>query len=73
MLVISKSLSKSKAEEEPYDKNDKKKPEVSNKNTYKGKQAHVELAEKMRKRDEGIFFNFFNFLFQEPRQMSEIE
>jgi DNA polymerase delta subunit 1 len=53
MLVISKSLSKNKAEEEPLDK--KKGEEVKkNNNTYKGKQAHVELAEKMRKRDEGI-------------------
>jgi len=27
------------------------------KNTYQGKQAHVELAEKMRKRDEGNFYH----------------
>ena len=51
MLIISKSLSKNKAEEEPYEAG--KRPIENNKNTYKGKQAHVELAEKMRKRDEG--------------------
>jgi DNA polymerase delta subunit 1 len=44
-LIISKSLSK-KAAIDDGTKNNKK-------NTYVGKQAHVELAEKMRKRDEG--------------------
>jgi DNA polymerase delta subunit 1 len=52
LLVISKSLSKKSGNEieegKPADnKNNNKK------NTYQGKQAHVELAEKMRKRDEG--------------------
>jgi DNA polymerase delta subunit 1 len=49
LLVISKSLSKKAATEEEQNKpGDKNK-----KNTYQAKQAHVELAEKMRKRDEG--------------------
>jgi DNA polymerase delta subunit 1 len=50
LLVISKSLSKKTGgddeETKPGDKNNKK-------NTYQAKQAHVELAEKLRKRDEG--------------------
>jgi|JI61114BRNA_FD_contig_41_790069_length_1285_multi_2_in_0_out_0_3 DNA polymerase delta subunit 1 len=45
-LVITKALTK-KSEDE--DKDDNKKP-GNGKNTYKVKQAHTELAEKMRKR-----------------------
>lgn len=44
-LVISKAISKG-AEEEEGNKNDKK--------TYKSKQAHTELAEKMKRRDENV-------------------
>lgn len=69
LLVISKSLSKNaKVEDNPGDNNQTKDAKVSNKiknadkkNTYQGKQAHVELAEKMRKRDEGKFKNLFIF------------
>jgi len=49
LLVISKSLSKKTVTEEEQSKMDNK----NKKNTYQAKQAHVELAEKMRKRDEG--------------------
>ena len=78
LLVISKSLSKNaKVEENPGDNNQTKDTKASNKmknadkkNTYQGKQAHVELAEKMRKRDEG---KLNNFNFKELHRMSGIE
>ncbi len=47
LLVISKTISKKT--DEGDDSNTKK----TKKNTYTQKQAHVELAEKMKKRDEG--------------------
>lgn len=56
LLVISKSLSKNaKVEDETVegDPNKPKDKKANKKNTYQAKQAHVELAEKMRKRDEG--------------------
>ena len=53
LLIISKSLSK-KAGDDDEDDEDEGKSAPANKNTtYQAKQAHVELAEKMRKRDKG--------------------
>ncbi len=54
-LVISKAISK-KIDEESDDDNGGKKADKSktSQNTYKVKQAHVELAERMKKRDENI-------------------
>ena len=52
-LVISKAISKN-TEEEEEEKNEGKNTGKSGKNTYKVKQAHVELAHKMQKRDENI-------------------
>ena len=49
LLIISKSLSK-KSEEEENDST-KNKGKINKSTTYQAKQAHVELAEKMRKRD----------------------
>ena len=48
-LVITKAISKSTEEEE--EEKDGKFSGKSGKNTYKNKQAHVELAQKMQKRD----------------------
>lgn len=48
-LVITKAISKGTEEEE-----DDKKDKGNNKKTYKSKQAHTELAEKMKKRDENV-------------------
>ena len=57
LLVITKSLSKKSADDEDGSKNDKgdgKKTESKpSNNTYKARQAHVELANKMKKRDAG--------------------
>jgi DNA polymerase delta subunit 1 len=47
LLIISKSLSKKSGTDDNNGKGNKK-------NTYVSKQAHVELAEKMKKRDDGI-------------------
>lgn len=53
LLIISKSLSK-KTDTGVEEKDNKSNFEKTNKNTtYQGKQAHVELAEKMKKRDMG--------------------
>ena len=53
-LVITKAISK-KSEDDGDDKKQKGKGKA--KNTYKAKQAHVELASKMQKRDENITIN----------------
>ncbi len=54
LLIISKSLSKKAGEEEEENEEGGNKQGGKNKNTtYQAKQAHVELAEKMRKRDKG--------------------
>ena len=49
LLVITKGLGKKTNQPPPTDDS---KPAASTANTYHGKQAHVELAERMRKRDE---------------------
>lgn len=54
-LVISKAISKSTQEEQ--EEKDGKASGKSGKNTYKVKQAHVQLAQKMQKRDENISVN----------------
>lgn len=51
-LVITKAITKGTEEEE--DPNKKGEKAKDNKKTYKSKQAHTELAEKMRKRDENV-------------------
>ncbi|MCQ2816626.1 MAG: hypothetical protein MJ252_05085 [archaeon] len=55
LLIISKSLSKKTEEEEESEEGKPKKPTKASRNstTYVAKQAHVELAEKMKKRNEG--------------------
>lgn len=53
LLTITKALSKNMEEEDDDDKDDKKKKDNKGTNQYKTKLAHVELAEKMRQRDEG--------------------
>ena len=54
LLIISKSLSKKSEEDDGEDEGGDKKSANKNKSTtYQAKQAHVELAEKMRKRDPG--------------------
>ena len=50
-LVITKAISKNTEEEN--DNGDGK----NKKKTYKSKQAHTELAEKMKKRDENVDIN----------------
>ena len=50
LLIITKSISKKSEEEETTDTS-KIKGKVNKNTTYTAKQAHVELAEKMRKRD----------------------
>lgn len=50
-LVITKAISKKSDNEEDH------KGKASGKNTYKVRQAHVELAHKMQKRDENISLN----------------
>ncbi|CDW90396.1 dna polymerase delta catalytic subunit-like [Stylonychia lemnae] len=50
LLVITKGLGKKTSKPETDDKSNK--PQGSTNQSYHGKQAHVELAERMRKRDE---------------------
>ena len=52
-LVITKAISKKSEEDEQK----KEKGKDKGKNTYKARQAHVELASKMQKRDENITIN----------------
>ena len=51
-LVITKALTKSSGDGDDEDEEDKGR-QPKNKQKYKAKQAHVELADRMRKRDEG--------------------
>ena len=52
-LVITKAISKKSEEDEQK----KEKGKDKGKNTYKARQAHVQLASKMQKRDENITSN----------------
>lgn len=55
-LVITKAISKKSADEED-DNKDTKNTKNASKNTYKAKQAHVELAAKMQKRDQNVTYS----------------